>query len=763
MYLLLTLACGDKDTGPADSAAVTHDSSVDSGVDSAPDTGEPAEVTCQVSAVSPPTIPIETPGTELTIELNCTGEATVTGVSIAGKRSEWAQVTSSTSLTVTADASGLDATGAVPVEIELDADTLTTQVRAHTDPVWELPDGMVELDWDEPLTRVWIGETVLAYDDDQLVEFDLDGAVLGKVDHNGACHYGKCFCVASYDRGLITGDGDTVTWISMDEGAQSKTFKAEQVVEVVWGEKAPRALIRVATDSRTGEGVYAAVDLASGESTTMGDLPGELAMTADGIHQLEVDDEGGFTLTQYRFGDTKPHTTWVHKNVWPTKFEGPGLSVVNTDGDGDGTLDEVLVLTHEGGVELGFKSGTADGEWAAVAKSAPWQTNDFECPLPACCGELVENTLVVQGPAGVFTGELLVEGGAASLGEPVHRGELPDGHVPTCGAGDPVRAIEGTWLLGGAETGRELAVSESGASLVRADGGFELDGVAIDGLDHATSHLVVEGGSIVFSGSSDLLIDEREMTCGSDWFMAEPAGGPLDGAVWFAARGEDGDGLGLVDLGDPGETELTPLAGWFDVELAPDTVIGAATPGDADDGDVLFEGDLVAPSLVVTVTSDTDGDCPYETFVLPGVSTDASDNWDQRISLGTGSDEDCTGLPVPLVSADLFGAADGVVMSDGTVVTATVTALLLPALSSVKERGNQTRCRAGDLNEDGLGDLIFEDALGERSLWLNDGQGGDLGGDHDVPEWTSYAALAGRGTQLSRPTIVPVIMTAPMN
>ncbi|MCP4804202.1 MAG: hypothetical protein GY913_14775 [Proteobacteria bacterium] len=548
MIWLLTRACGDKDTDvtTGDSASNNEDSGLV--VDSPVDTGEPADVTCSIDGVTPITVPIATEGTEITVTVTCSGDAEVTAARLGGGLlEEFEATTIRDTVDLVLDGSKLDTTGIVAVELDLDVGTLTSPVRAHTPaPVFEMPEGLVELDWDDPLTPVWIGETVLAYDDDQLVELDLDGQVLGKVDHNGLCFYGKCFCDHYYDAGMISGDGDTVTWISMDEGAKTTSFKAEQVVAVTMHEKAPRALIRIATDDTTGGGVYAAVDLATGESTTMGDLPGELALTAEGIHQLEVDDEGGFTFTQYRFGDTKPHTTWVHKNVWPTKFEGPGLSVVNTDADGDGTLDEVLVLSHGGGVELGFKSGTADGEWAEVVKASPWNGNMFECPLPDCCMSVSGDTVVFQGDAGVFSGELLIEGAKATLGEPVHRGELPDGaSVCTSGQDDLVRTVAGNWLLGGGAS-RDLAVSETGETLTRTDGGFEYDGAAIDGVDYSTSHLV-------HGGVARIEIDEPP-PCD----QRTPVGVALYGGPWSAGA-----------TGSSSHTRRQATPGWSTASWSP--------------------------------------------------------------------------------------------------------------------------------------------------------------------------------------------------
>jgi len=449
--------------------------------------------------------------------------------------------------------------------------------------------------------------------------------------------------------------------------------------------------------------------------TMSGDLPLAVGLYKDGVYATNLGDtwhvgkdadaallvgDRGFSftdgesevlITELGLTDDTPRTTWYVKGVWPTKFTGPSMGRA-IDIDGDGSLDPVLLLDTEGGFEV---LCLLDGEWEVAAKNGDFW-DDIKVDEPAWLWD--DGLRFISNGEGYSTH---FEAESCDLGQALHRG-----------AGNHI--LNDRWFVDDIEL-VSLAVNEDGDELTRtiADGAatFELGDVELD----------VDGSSTTWAVYGDTVLNDT-------------LGLPHEGIVW--KRGDDGWGL------------------W---DLEAQAVLGASVDLDAEfgfsiePGDTNLDGtelgpveDRVAPALVATLQSG-DG---CETVILPGSSLE--DPLTGAITIDSGP---CDEVTVPIAAGRfLDDGGTQVLMSDGTTVVAGAYYLLLPALSSVKERGNQTRCKAnitGDINGDGFHDAVLE-ADGELFAFLSDGQGGELDAV-EVPEWVEAARVSTIGPNTFSP------------
>ena len=384
-------------------------------------------------------------------------------------------------------------------------------------------------------------------------------------------------------------------------------------------------------------------------------------------------------ITELGLGDDTPRTTWYVKGVWPTRFTGPSMGRA-IDIDGDGTLDPVLLLEQDGGFDV---LCLVDGEWEVAAKGDPLKDLDVVEPP-----WLWDDGMRFRTSEGAFSAGFV--DGACELADPVYRGEA--NHL-----------YRDRWFVDEVEV-VSLAVGEDGAELLRS---------------------VIDGESYIDLDGDELLGDPGATNWAvyDDTVLNDAVGLPHEGIVWRFS--DDSWQLWEIDTATGTPTSV-------DLDVAYPIEPGGSELDGTELGAV---PERVAPALVATVQ---DGDA-CQTLILTGSSLE--DPLSDAIVLDQGPCDEVTG---PIAAGRfLDDGGTQVLMSDGTTVVAGANYLLLPALSSVKERGKQTRCKAnitGDLNGDGFHDAVLE-ADDELFVFLSDGQGGELD-EVDVPDWVEAARVS---------------------
>lgn len=749
MIWLLALACGDKDTDgtTGDSSVVTEDSGEPSGTDSAQptDSGEPT--TCSVGAVRPLTVPIETVGTEVRVETDCVP----TSVLLGGSEVEFS-IGGGDFILV--DASTLTLLGSSDLEIQTKDEQHTTTLRGHTAvPTLEKPSDLFEVEGE---TLLHIGETsILSISGGDLILTDTSDWSTQNVTHDpprGLCSFGKCFLTAGY-QGAIGQEDGTVIWTDIEKGTLSWDLSGDiEAVDI--SSAGPRALTR-----DPNKDLVTAHELSTGKSWEVGVLGGDLKLLDELIVHASCTREKTLTFTDIRVSTVQTQSVASSELACePTSWR-----VQLSDIDGDGSEDQVHVLTYADGVEqIAVRHAEEKGWGGPMALNWGGSTYTYSDAT---------GYLIHARESGGTTWRITSDGKTVTADNPVFVGmegamtnvlatsRPSPGGTTVMTAGSTLYARSGPW-----NAAANLSRSSSELGTLK----YEFKGAEIPGLDDGVP--ATHDDIPAFYGE-DLLIDEREMTTGADWdFRVSPFGPAVDGQVWLAHMGDKGLGLSVLDLDDPADDEgrlkKRPdllMSEWnelIDESLSQlrENPLAVATAGHSDNplfDDTLseIEDDLLAGAAFVTVPWDTGTDCPLATVMLAATSTDVDTLWDGAVVVSTGSDATCSDLAVPLGSADLFGDEGwSVVMSDGTAWR--ISEFQIPEKVVMEKDGDFYGMTSGDLNGDGLGDAVFYGDEGAR-IWLSAGDGSGLDHDTEAPEWVHVSRISSVGPGTGASAIFP--------
>ena len=747
--LFLLLACGDKDTdGTTGDSSPQTDSPVDTD-DSDPvptDSAEPEE--CVLGSFTPRTVPRETEGTWVSADFNCTPESVTLGDDEVEFEADGA--------TLRVNVSGLKTSSEVLTVKEGGVDW-TERIHSHTDPVLTAPDRLFTVEGSRVL---FVGDdSILTVSGGDLVLFDDSGAKTktNPITWPTTCLDGACLSIAS-ERGGGGFGSDELVWADIDEGLGTWEIKG---VEAMGDDgKTLRALSRV-------DGVVSAHEL-GGDEWKLGELDGELALLDDTVVHAtcersllvfqDIDFDTGKQLTSYGGPFDCFPTTW---------------KVQLADVDGDGREDQVHVLTwsDQGGDEvIGVRHGTESG-WGATVELSSIKGRSYT--YSDVTGYVARSTGSVLSASDITS-----DGKTASLHRDRKIGQEAHG-IPTVFSflsqtrPDPdamTVSVRGDVIAGISGGSWGMAMTEDGALLSRTETekgfGHDLDGVEVDGDEARLPHLRKDGG-VDWWGEDPLTIDEREVTCGEDWFIV-PAGPEVNGVVPVEMRySTDELAYAFLELGALDGKIDAPIH-IVDGELMDEVFdvgelkVGVITPGDGtattvrDASKAAIDGELVAPSLIVTVPWDTGTECPLATVLFPGTALGEVD-WDAANVLDEGTDPGCSDLAYPLGSADLLG--DGgwaTVMSDGTMWR--MDELQIPEKVVMEKDGDFYGMQTGDFNDDGLGDAVLYGD--EPVLWLSAGDGTGLEHDGELPSWVWFARTLGPGLNQPPSALFPTSWAA---
>lgn len=747
LLLLAALACSDKDT---DDSADTHtDSAVDdTGEDTGKDTGDTATGNdCSAPEIFGVVLGLNNTKESVEVPLECLLEvdaASITSVTLDGVETAWEL----DGQTVVADPSVLNNTGVLTATVTVDGQVVSTTFRAYTDQVeLEQPAQVFDLgtEWTGGLTSAGVTKDgLMALSDDALVVFDAKGQVVAQVADGGTrgvCMHGRCFASPGYSR-VYGGQGSEVIVTSIAEGTKTYSLKGDTVVDV--GEDSNGDLQVVAQDTK---GNLTRTNLTTGKAFSLGALTGDVYLHGDNL--LQVTCKTNLVLT-----DLDPTSGKSLGSVETSLACSPdAVRPYEWDFDGDGVADHAMVLTYGDTETLVVRLGEGRGRYGGA------QVVGSSSSITINGGDFV----MTDSSRATFGSSVIVVEGKVSQENPVFVGQA-DAHQNvihaksgSSGGTTPMYLTRDRLLL--VPSTETVMAERRGSSLTRTDNGdgisWGVDDVPVTVLDGAPVVGLFDE-HVVSITVEDLVIDEREMSTGADWDFVEIVSPPDTSTVWVLAQAADGLELGVLDLDDPeGEAgqmrkihPLGPRGGIREqqIKARPMRQASKAVPtgGTALDG---FEGELVYDSLVVTMPWETGTACPCATVLLPGVSDDPDDLLAQAQVLSTSDQADCSDLATPLASIDAFD--DGgwsVVMSDGTLLR--LNEFQIPE-KVVMEKDGDFYGRvvfAGDLNQDGLSDVILEGAEG-HAVWLNSGDGGSLDDEPDLPVWLGgvEGRAAGKG------------------
>lgn len=720
MIWLLTLGCSDKDNSD-DTGSTT-------------DTGS-AEVSCALGALAPLTVPIETDN-ELTTTLSCTGEFTLSAVTLDGvdvafdQQGDLVKVrpfnprsSGRYTLTFWIQPRG----SSPPISIE-------GEVRAHTEPELSPPDNLLRLGGGD---LVAMGEaTFVMVDGSDLVILDGDAKETSRFPHKWPFNERTCQTEGSI---LVCGDAageetdTTIGWVDLEK-SEPATFTYEGALEHFKpGTKSPNVVVRTPVEAgpnNTGSGGIVVYHQDYSDPFEMGDLKGDVRLLDLTVLHATCTKDDTVLLTELSVEGNKEKSST--ELAVPCAYDDWQLSSGDFDQDGD--LDELHVFSVGGEVyvktreNLGNNAFIGGGD-LTLSDSSVVDIRDGSA-MTVSSGEVF--SVGWGDPSAVYRG--IISGKANLLAG-----------ARSTGFQDPT----GSWWV--AERGGpwELAVGSGGESLTRttsADGvSFALDGAPVKGLPGA-SFTGVYDGHVVSITTEDLLIDEREMSTGADWDLVQPVGIAHDGLLWIARGSKElGVGLTLIDLDDPDGAEKA-LQGLpiFVAKLHPDTSsedllsIGGISPP------LGTEDPNVAPSLVALV--ETEEGCGLA--VLNGSSPDLDDI--EIIEEAA----TCEELGLPMATGDYLG-------NGGTQTVLTTGRLLGQDTLSCKlvfgPPDDQYRTApggggGGDVNGDEFDDLFVE-RDGETVLLLSQGNGSWTAYEDDWA-WIEVASLPGAAPGLARPPSV---------
>ena len=746
LLTLMLFACGDKDDTTDDTG-----SSGDSG-DSLLQDSDPVEISdCWLVDVAPLTLTVDVE-TEVTATVECDGdsppeesalvddEGNEWGLTLKGGEEYVGHVT-------------LLRTGRAPVKFKAGADlSKKVNIAGNTGGDVDLTDPShtaLHTRGFEGVGMVWDGESLIALSEDgaTLVQMDGAGALVKETtvtvelqahtDHRGSATYSRRgFLSAVVDDGAITlavadldlGVGEA------DLTSLNRQCSAHEVHHVVQQREGRSATLVFSGTCGEIEGVFF--------TTT----EGQKVYPVSGLTSQQIEDGEAFVaageapdgqplveLITTSEGEVVRQRHTVNGQAASSSLELPGvptgLSIVQRDMDADEVLDTLLIVATDEGDRVFFAQGSEGRESSApveVDLGRPVRVQPWIWPVDQGFG-----FGVTTAEGALHYGHITVLKGSVSVDNPTFAAPAAvnvievaasmDSAPPVLLDGYVVRAPERSGCEGDDWT---LATGEGG-SLARVGCGYSYDGSSFADED-GHERFAVLGGVPLAAGPSG-----TTSALTSTVTPLYPSGDVFFDIMYAMVPGDEGS----VQLGFASPSTLEIRDG--SVEFINDAQVLFDHSGSglrvvtlgmsaADIRDVRHEveGEVVAPSALLTLPLDTDAGCGMGTWFAPGVAASVEHVLASAELIHEATD--CADLVVPLVSTDVDG--DGVaevLMSDGT---------LLHGFSSGGRTGSWetemvsmdlTGAWGGDLNEDGFGDFVVAHAEGYSVLY-SDGRGGLL-------------------------------------